>query len=179
MPAELLTPAAGAAPPEPVTGFFGKLPSTGDFVARGLPDGFRKIWDRWITAHLASRQRAGALWPDGGVRFRLMSGGRVAAGVILPSEDSAGRLFPLSLMVIASALPGPERLDPWCDAALDLDLALAPDELWDALDALPGPQGQDPGPVLVLWTPGRAPIAASADDPSEALDLIFGPPDEG
>jgi len=80
------------------TGFFGKLPATGDFVTRRLPHDFVRDWDRWISSHLVPLQAAG-LWADGtGLRFLL---GPAAmgpmAGVVVPSADRIGRLFPLTL----------------------------------------------------------------------------------
>ncbi len=39
------------------TGFFGKLPARGDFVARGLPPGARPVVDRWLTRMLAPAAR--------------------------------------------------------------------------------------------------------------------------
>lgn len=167
-----------AATGQTFAGFFGKLPSTGDFVARGLPDGFRRNWDAWVTRHLAPLQRDGATWPAGGVRFRLLSGGRIAAGVILPGADGAGRQFPLSLILIGPALPGAGDLDPWCDAAAQVAAEQAlPDALWQALDALPEPDGTGPaagGPALVLWTKGQAPRAADPADPSGPLAALMG-----
>lgn len=153
-------------------GFFGKLPSTGDFVARGLPDGFRRSWDAWVTRHIAPLQRDGATWPTGGLRFRLVSGGRIAAGVILPGADGAGRTFPLSLILIGPTLSGAGDLDPWCDAAVRAAREHAlPDALWQALDALPQPDGTGPaaGPALILWAKGQGPRAADPDDPSGPL----------
>jgi len=44
MPDEVLTPGQPQDDQRPVAGFFGKLPATGDFVWRGLPDGFRKYY---------------------------------------------------------------------------------------------------------------------------------------
>ena len=171
MPDEVLTPEDD----RPVAGFFGKLPATGDFVGRGLPDGFRKPWDAWLTRHVAPLQREGAAFPAGGLRFRLPSGGRLAAGVILPSRDSAGRLFPLSLLLIADSELSPAQIDPWCDAALALPRE-APDDLWHALDALPVPQpsGVARGPMQ-LWTPGHPPLATEAADPEAALCQLLPP----
>jgi type VI secretion system protein ImpM len=167
-----LTPAA--------PGFFGKLPSTGDFVARGLPEGFRRRWDRWVSLHLAPRQQAGCLWPAGGLRFRLTSGGRVAAGVVLPSEDAAGRRFPLSLVVIAEALPLPVALDPWCDAVAATGTAAlegrdSADQLWQRLAEIAPPDGDDKFASLLLWTEGVAPIPAEPDAPDTALDALLRP----
>lgn len=156
----------------PTAGFFGKLPVTGDFVARGLPQGFRTRWDLWITRHLA--HHAGTL-PETGLRFRLVSGGRVAAGVIVPGQDSAGRRFPLSLILIGTGLPGPAALDPWLNAAL---LAAAParrgeadaDALLDALDAIAAPEAtQSDDHIMTIWTEGHPAHRCDPADPAEAI----------
>lgn len=163
----------------PFAGLFGKLPVTGDFVARGLPDAFRRAWDGWITAWIVPRDRAGARWPEGGLRFRLASGGRMAGGVILPSRDSVGRAYPLSLVLTADTLAGPQALDPWCDAAARLATGTtAADDLWQALDALPvAPAARavpdEPRAALHLWTAGSAPLATEPADPDKALDLVL------
>jgi type VI secretion system protein ImpM len=36
-----------------VPGWFGKLPSLGDFASRRLPDAFVSRWDRWLQGGLA------------------------------------------------------------------------------------------------------------------------------
>ncbi len=151
----------------PVAGFFGKLPGSGDFVDRGLPPGFRRQWDRWLTSHVAPRARAGARFPVGGLRFRLVSGRATAGGVILPSQDSVGRVFPLSLLVIAEGGIVPAAIDRWCDAAVaGFDPAVEPDTLWDRLDALAPPEvvagaGE---PCLTLWSAGRRPERFEEDE---------------
>lgn len=160
----------------PVAAIFGKLPATGDFVWRGLPDAFRKHWDYWLTRHIAHLQRHGHSFPPGGLRFRLPSGGRLAAGVILPSRDKAGRHFPLSLLLLADGDLAAQQIDPWCDAALALHPeTLAPDDLWQALDALaaPEPDGRASGP-LQLWTLGETPISTDAETPEAALQHLLG-----
>lgn len=173
MPDEVLTPGDDR---RPVAAIFGKLPATGDFVWRGLPDAFRKHWDFWLTRHIAHLQRHGHVFPSGGLRFSLPSGGRLAAGVILPSRDKAGRHFPLSLLLLADGDLEPREIDAWCDAALALrPETLAPDDLWQALDALPAaePTGAASGPMQ-LWTPGQAPIETDPAAPEAALRLLLG-----
>ena len=160
---------------EPATaGLFGKLPGHGDFVDRGLPPAFRKLWDQWITRHIAPRQRDGARFPARGLRFRLVSGGATAAGLILPSHDSADRLFPLSLMVIGDGAIDVGAIDLWCDAALLLPVGgMDADGLWQALDTIPAPGvGDVAGPTLLdLWAEG-VPQVAMPDDPDAATALI-------
>lgn len=167
---EVLTP-----DDRPVAGFFGKLPATGDFVWRGLPDAFRKHWDAWLTRHVAPLQREGRPFPAGGLRFCLPSGCRLAAGVILPSEDGAGRLYPLSLLIIADGDLSRDSIDGWCDAALALQPdTMVPDALWLALDALPAPNPDGPAcGALQLWTRNHSPVAVKAHDPEPALRLML------
>lgn len=99
------------------TGWYGKLPAHGDFVTRRLPPSFIEPWDAWLNKMLlGSRQRLGAGWRDAFLsapawRFVLapgVLGDQGWAGVILPSVDSVGRFFPLT---VASALPS-KSLDP-------------------------------------------------------------------
>jgi type VI secretion system protein ImpM len=99
------------------TGWYGKLPSSGDFVARRLPPAFIEPWDAWLNAMLAgSRERLGAAWRDTFLsapvwRFVLAPGVVTAegwAGLVVPSVDSVGRYFPLT---VASALPS-QPMDP-------------------------------------------------------------------
>jgi type VI secretion system protein ImpM len=173
MPDEVLTPDNDDH--RPVAGFFGKLPTTGDFVWRGLPDAFRKHWDFWLTRYVAPLERAGHVFPTGGLRFRLPSGGRLAAGVILPSRDSAGRHFPLSLLLIAEGDLTLAQIDPWCDAALDLaPESLTTDALWHALDALPAPEalGIVTGPMQ-LWARGGPCHQTEATEPLTALQALL------
>lgn len=174
MPREILT---DPAPDDgrPVAGFFGKLPSTGDFVARGLPDAFRRSWDAWITRHLAPLQREGTAFPEGGLRFQLFSGGRTAAGMILPSSDSAGRHFPLSVMLVTDGGLTRSGIDAWCDAALGLLVDdRSADDLWHALDTLAAPRRAEPPAVpLLLWTADHPQVVATPDQPDEAIRRLL------
>lgn len=156
-------------------GFFGKLPATGDFVGRGLPAGFRARWDRWVTRHLAGLEG----WPEGGLRFRLLSGGRSATGLVLPSRDAVGRRFPLTGVVVLPTAPPPAEADAWCGAALPLLEAAGvgtsgADALWEGLEAIPRPPGTDPAPApLLLWTAAVPPIAADPADPADAIAALL------
>jgi type VI secretion system protein ImpM len=87
-----------------VPGFFGKLPSRGDFVTRRLPREFIDAWDGWIQEALAASQaRLGAQWLEvyltSPVWCFVLSAGTCGesayTGVLIPSVDKVGRYFPL------------------------------------------------------------------------------------
>src|ERR1051326_5604040 len=93
------------------TGFYGKLPSQGDFLTRRLPREFVAPWDAWLQQGIAASRallesdweesyRSAPVW-----RFLLAPGvcGDAAwAGLLQPSMDRVGRYFPLT---IAAKLP--------------------------------------------------------------------------
>jgi len=90
------------------SGFFGKLPSHGDFLTRRLPRGFTDPWDRWLQSAVAdSREQLGEGWLDIYLtspiwRFALSTGlcGETAwCGILMPSVDRIGRYFPLTVAV--------------------------------------------------------------------------------
>lgn len=94
----------------PAAGFFGKLPSRGDFIGRHLPKSFLEPWDDWLQAAMAeSRNQLGEAWRDSYCispiwRFAIGDGlcGSVGyAGVLMPSVDRVNRYYPL---VIAAPL---------------------------------------------------------------------------
>jgi len=89
-----------------VPGFFGKLRSHGDFVARRLPPAMQSAFDGWLQAGLVrSRAELGAAWTPTWLssplwRFALapgLCGAQAWCGVMMPSVDRVGRCFPLVL----------------------------------------------------------------------------------
>jgi len=94
--------------PDPGVGFFGKVRSHGDFVARRLPASFTRVWDDWLQSGLqASREQLGPGWLNTYLsspiwRFALapgVCGAQAWAGVLMPSVDRVGRHFPLTIAV--------------------------------------------------------------------------------
>jgi type VI secretion system protein ImpM len=174
-----MPPLVSAAQGEVITGFHGKLPTAGDFVTRGLPTGLAAFWDGWAARNLA--RRGG--WPEGGLRLRLESGGKVAAGVAVPGADRVGRRFPLAAFVIAPTLPAPDGLADWCDAAAAVLVmarqgAMDPDTLLYRLEALPPPTAEDhtgdgPGAVMQLWQAGGLPQPCAPADCDQVLNTLF------
>lgn len=87
-------------------GFFGKLPSYGDFVGRRLPAAFTGPWDAWLQAGLAdSRAQLGEDWLPiylNSPIWRFVLGAGVCGpqawgGVLMPSVDRVGRYFPFTI----------------------------------------------------------------------------------
>jgi type VI secretion system protein ImpM len=89
-------------------GWYGKLPSRGDFVGRGLPRVWQRTWDEWLQRSLAqAAQQLGAATLR--ARLRAMPhwqcmvlptarGQPVWCGIVGPSQDRVGRTFPLLLV---------------------------------------------------------------------------------
>lgn len=125
-------------------GWYGKLPSLGDFASRRLDPGFIETWDHWLAEGLAAWQErepgtwlarylASPIW-----RFVLAPAalpqptrGGCWVGVLMPSVDRVGRYFPLTLALHLHALPrtqgATDALLSWLQRLNDL-----------ALDALDG-----------------------------------------
>jgi type VI secretion system protein ImpM len=89
-----------------MTGFFGKLPTHGDFVHRELPDVFLNRWDAWLQEVIAASQaQLGQHWLDAYLtspiwRFVLdrdVIDGMAWAGILMPSVDRVGRYFPFTV----------------------------------------------------------------------------------
>ena len=150
-------------------GWFGKLPSQGDFLLRRLPPLFTDPWDRWLSAGLAGwQQRAPDTWLADYLQAPpwlfvaapgVLPGAGPAgfAGVLMPSVDRVGRYFPFTLcQPLPRGLPG----------------AMA----WPAL--LTGLQGLHEQAIAALeqeWTTDRldaellAGVAAEGQDAGEAM----------
>ena len=143
-------------------GWYGKLPTLGDFASRRLEADFIEPWDLWLGERLQrQRQTLGdAAWLDAYLdtppwRFLLspgvLAGGdpaRVFAGVLLPSVDRVGRHFPLTLAASLTRTPSAaaefDALLAWLhrleDTALDaLQSDWSIDDLERALADLPPP----------------------------------------
>lgn len=147
------------------TGFYGKLPTRGDFVARGLARSFIEPLDAWLQQAIIQSQRLlGEAWLDKYLkcpfwRYALSPGvcGEMAhLGVLMSSVDNVGRYFPLT---IASALRDDmlllelvELSDAWFERAeaiafdgLDGEMDL--DQFAEAVHGLTLPEISEPGLV--------------------------------
>lgn len=112
-------------------GYFGKIPSHGDFVSRGLPPALVEAWDAWLQGcMLESQRQLGEQWLAQYLtspvwRFAIspgILGPDGLGGVMMPSVDRVGRYFPLMI----AATGAPPLLDwfqqqaAWYDAVDDL-----------------------------------------------------------
>jgi type VI secretion system protein ImpM len=88
-------------------GFFGKLPSHGDFLERSIAPAFREVWDEWLQQCVAmSRAVLEDRWLEIYLtspvwRFFVSDGVAAAAsygGILIPSVDRVGRYFPLTIV---------------------------------------------------------------------------------
>jgi len=146
-------------------GFFGKIPSRGDFLSRRVPPGVAAAWEHWLQDLTLGVREAGERgWQDAWltaplwhfVLGRNLAGPHGAAGVMMASADRVGRLFPFS--VIGAAAPGGARDAPeWSRQAEGLAVAALDDDfdpakLDEALTALgPPPPPQGPNRPRGLW----------------------------
>jgi type VI secretion system protein ImpM len=99
-----------------VPGFYGKAITHGDFISRNLPSSFLSPWDSWLQRAIAASRaqlkddwaecyRTSPIW-----RFCLppgICGDQVAAGVLMPSVDSVGRYYPMTVASLFSELQSP------------------------------------------------------------------------
>ncbi len=175
--------------PSTVLGFHGKLPSHGDFVRRRVPGDFLGVWDRWLAACIPdSRQALGERWLEAYLTSPLWrlavsapACGGPAAGLLMPSVDSVGRYYPLTL--VANLPPGVNLLalaaedGDWFEALEQLALqVLRSDESFDldgfdrevaALGARLAPRVcDDPEALRDGGLPARLGVGAQADLPA-------------
>lgn len=175
MPGEAVTPPRAFA--------FGKLPTHGDFVARGLTPDARDAWDAWSSAGLeAARAMLGATFeahhdtaPP--VRFTFgpgAFGSGWSTGALTASIDTAGRRFVLVLGAHTDEAPSAsERIAEAAEqeiyrafeTAADVDVMVAnAQDVFHTMESEPEPDAQGR-----FWRPD-SPFDISAGQPP--ADLI-------
>ncbi len=154
-------PVAPLSAPASRVGFFGKLPSHGDFVTRGLRIQTRAGVDRWLAEGLRATINGPSL--GAALRFSTAPGALCAAalsGVLVKSRDKVGRAYPL--MVATERSPsGGLFAEAWfagVERALQAALAAGADAdgLASSLDSLEPPlaaEGESLDPPRSVWWP--------------------------
>jgi type VI secretion system protein ImpM len=90
-----------------VPAWFGKLPGLGDFAQRRMEPGFLEVWDRWLQHGLQHMRAQRDDWLAHYLQAPLwcfalgqdVAGDKPWIGVLMPSVDSVGRYFPLTLAI--------------------------------------------------------------------------------
>jgi len=134
--------------PSAAPGFFGKVRTHGDFVARRLPAEFMMPWDEGLqNGMLLGRERFGAQWLPLYLTapvwcFALAAGPygpHAWAGVLTPGVDRVGRYFPFTIAQAVEAAELERRLadaQAWYDRLVALALStLTPEFALDGFDA--------------------------------------------
>lgn len=114
----------------PQVGFYGKLPSHGDFLRRRVSDAFVTSWDAWLQEGIvASRAALTDRWLDiyltsPAWRFCAAAGAcgpAALVGVMVPSVDRVGRYFPLTIVAelpeLSNVVTLAAAVEPFFDAA--------------------------------------------------------------
>ena len=83
-------------------GFYGKIPSQGDFVRVNAADPVCLAFDQWMAECLDTSQRAGVPLPQEPVNFLFRTAGakNVLVGAFSPSSDSVGRQYPMVVFAL-------------------------------------------------------------------------------
>lgn len=107
------------------TWMFGKMPSLGDFVARGLSQPAREHLDAWLSQEMeAARAMAGEGFEaryDAAPPWNFVEcdeDGQWNGGALCASQDRAGRRFPLIMAVAADDAEQAAALSEGCLATM-------------------------------------------------------------
>ncbi|MFV2053358.1 TagF domain-containing protein [Aliiroseovarius sp. YM-037] len=160
-----------------MVGFFGKLPSTGDFVARGLPPGLRPVLDQWLTRNVVGGLPLDRGLPDNGIRLVMAREDGGFAALILPSHDKLGREYPFAIIgMMSDGAPSIVTADGWCDAVLPaarkvIDTPLPPDQALEALAqiSVDGWVADPDQSGCLIWVKGTDPIGADGATAADAV----------
>lgn len=178
-----------------MAGCYGKIPALGDFLSRNLPGAFVETWDGWLRQAMSTcAWSGGEQWVDRYLsspiwRFALAPGvaGPVGrAGILVPSVDSVGRCFPLTVAIeIPAALPAVDMATAWADgyeraemiAIGALGRALTPEAFVERLGGLPAPSPTAAADPPAEWwsgssaSPAGARMAGAPPDSGNARDM--------
>lgn len=110
MPEQPLSDGAGQGAGHATAGWYGKLPSLGDFVGRRMPHALESEWDNWVRAGMDElRSVSPETWSEVFVSAPVwffaaaarVTGSAVVLGALAPSMDRVGRYYPLTILAAA------------------------------------------------------------------------------
>ena len=111
-----------------IVGFYGKIPSHRDFIHSNLPRSFIDSWDPWLQNLITHwRSELTGDWvadyltmsPYRFVLSRGIAGEVNWLGVLVPSRDHVGRLFPLTICIPLSSQISPFTIQQLSNSWLD------------------------------------------------------------
>ena len=116
-------------------GWFGKIPSLGDFATRRLPPSFVEPWDEWLSAELSAARLVladawSATYAGAPIACFSLGAGTVDdhawLGILVPSFDRVGRQFPLTLALQPRQATAAMQRHEWAALVAAANRALAP-----------------------------------------------------
>ncbi len=123
------------------TGYYGKIPTYGDFLRHNLARTFIETWDDWLQSAISvSKKQLGEDWLDAYLtcpiyRFVLSSGicgNESHIGIMMPSVDQVGRYYPFMLGATLDEAANPFHLlqqhNTWFEQAQALALSTLEDD---------------------------------------------------
>ncbi len=93
-------------------GFYGKIPSAGDFVSRDIPYGYVQYFDDWFSAGMVGLFSDHQDWLNNYLTAPVWNfvicpgvwGEEYLYGAVMPSVDSVGRYFPFAAILRGDSL---------------------------------------------------------------------------
>lgn len=97
----------------PAIGWYGKLPSAGDFLKRRFPEALWQQWTHWFQVGLLNWQKNEEQRPEGDRQFDaapvwnfvvppMLGSQLVQMGCLLPARDNVGRQYPVCALITFS-----------------------------------------------------------------------------
>ena len=170
-------------------GFYGKLPTYGDFIQKRLPTDFINPWHEWLQSGMvACRDKS----PDGWKTYYLncpawsfvfsagICGEQAIAGVTIPSVDRVGRYFNFTM---ASVLPADIRpavfavtYRDWLNGLENLALSALEEEMdqdtiEDSINSQSAELCLTPAPHIT-FTSGAKYAKVLSGEPAGVVDLL-------
>ncbi|MGC4085917.1 MAG: type VI secretion system-associated protein TagF [Vicinamibacterales bacterium] len=168
-------------------GFYGKLPSHGDFLRRRVSDEFVDAWDAWLRECLSvARNELGSGWLDvylTSPAWRFVCGAGACGpmpviGLLAPSVDRVGRYFPLTIVAElpddVGLLTAASTASAFLDAAelLVIEMLATDDVDFEAFDSRVAALE---GALSIVRTPAGLPLAPDVasvlTDPPQAWQI--------
>jgi len=166
---------------------FGKMPTHGDFVSRGLTADRREQLDVWLSDEMARARDEFGEWfepafdsaPPWRVAVPVGDGAGWFGGALTPSIDAVGRRFPLLVAVDAGDAQRAAAAARQCESAIyrAYDERLTADELFCSVSAID--DTADAAPIEGWWTEGNLdfpPACLAGTHPTGLVTLMLRAP---